>query len=145
MALAQPPAAVSIPSTAAPYMVWGWKPSVADQYENAQGNDIKTRILTLIRDFQAMKKDNKEEMVNGFMQAGLWGVGLTGLRATWRAMQAASAITEAVEAEAIAEGMEGTLYVRNLYARLEKALEDVDPFKFISFQMRHQGKFFGFL
>ena len=96
---------VPIPSTAAPYMVWGWKPSVALQYQSATGNDIKTKVLNLVRDFQAMKHDTKEQMVNAFMNAGIWGVGLTGLKAAWKAFRAASVITEAVEAEAIADGM----------------------------------------
>ena len=105
LATGSPQPTVPIPSTAAPYMVWGWKPSVALQYQSATGNDIKTKVLNLIREFQAMKHDTKEQMVNAFMSAGIWGVGLTGLKAAWRAFRAASVITEAVEAEAIADGI----------------------------------------
>ena len=95
---------VSIPSTATPYMVWGWKPSKAKEYEDSTGGDIKSKVLNLVRDFQALKKDNTEQMANGFMKMGLWGVGLVGLRATWNALSAAAAIGDAVEVAAIAEG-----------------------------------------
>lgn len=73
-------------------------------FENAFDNDIKRRVLDLVRNFQAMQKDSKEQMVNGFMKAGLWGIGLAGLRAVWKGLRAVSAISEAVEAEVIAEG-----------------------------------------
>ena len=95
---------VPIPSTASPYMVWGWKPSKAKEYEDSAGGDIKTKLLNLVRAFQALKKDNREQMANGFMKMGIWGVGLVGLRATWNALSAAAAISDAVEVAAIAEG-----------------------------------------
>ena len=102
---------VSIPSTAAPYMVWGWKPSKAAEYENSTGGDIKSKVVAIVHAFQAVKKDNKEQMANAFMKMGIWGVGLVGLRAAWGALRAAAAISEAVEVAAIAEGIFNNPYL----------------------------------
>ena len=95
---------VPIPSTAAPYMVWGWNSSKAKEYEDSRGGDVKTKVLKLVRAFQAIKKDNTEKMAHAFMKMGIWGVGLVGLRAAWSALTAAASISEAVEIAAIVDG-----------------------------------------
>ena len=105
---------VPIPSSATPYMVWGWKPSKAKEFEDSTGGDIKSKVLNLIHEFQAMKSDTKEQMANAFMQAGIWSVGMVGLKAVWNALRAASAISEAVEIEAIAEGKTSLLFDNDL-------------------------------
>lgn len=102
---AAPVNTVPIPSSAAPYMVWGWDAAKVTEYENASDDAIKQKVLGLVRQFQAMKDDNTEVMISAFRKMGLWGMGVVALKAVWRILRAASVISEATEAAAVAEGV----------------------------------------
>ena len=94
-----------IPGDAAPYTVWGWTAAQTKEYQDAKGDRIKSLICNLIRNFQVMKNDSTRYLVKTFMQAGLWGVGLYGVRAVWRIIATLGELTEATEAYAVLTGV----------------------------------------
>ena len=94
-----------IPGSAAPYMVWGWNKQKAASFQTATGDRIKALIVNLIRNFQVMKGDSTRFLVKTFMEAGLWGVGLYGLKAVWRIVRTLAELTEATEAYAVLSGV----------------------------------------
>ena len=94
-----------IPGDAAPYVVWGWTTKQTKEYQDANGDRIKALICNLIRNFQVMKNDSTRYMVKTFMEAGLWGLGLFGLRAVWRIIATLAELTEATEAYAVLSGI----------------------------------------
>eukprot|EP00112_Aurelia_sp_Birch-Aquarium-sp1_P015010 Seg329.3 transcript_id=Seg329.3/GoldUCD/mRNA.D3Y31 product="hypothetical protein" protein_id=Seg329.3/GoldUCD/D3Y31 len=86
-------------------MVWGWNKQKAASFQTATGDRIKALIVNLIRNFQVMKGDSTRFLVKTFMEAGLWGVGLYGLKAVWRIVRTLAEMTEATEAYAVLSGM----------------------------------------
>lgn len=99
------PTTAPIPDGATPYPVWGWKPENAKKFQDAKGDEIKARILNLVRNFQVMDKSNMRQMTKLFMDMGLWGVGLVALKAVWDIITIIGALTKATEVYAIVVGI----------------------------------------
>ncbi|KAJ7315456.1 hypothetical protein OS493_038637 [Desmophyllum pertusum] len=68
------PTTAPIPGGATPYPVWGWKPENAKKFQDAKGDEIKARILNLVRNFQAMDGSDARWMTKQFMECGFVGM-----------------------------------------------------------------------
>ena len=94
-----------MPPDAVPFTIWGWRISDADIFRESTNGQVKHNICRLIRKFQLMKTNDTKLMVAQFIKAGIWGLGLHGVKAVWNILGMLPNVTDDAVAYAVLEGI----------------------------------------